>query len=339
MDLNLNSSGTMNTNSSKTGRHLPSSAGFQTCRLADFPVGRSPDKPCVVVGRGVPTAPFWGVAGVGGAPGFFTGLLALCALLMALCPWRAFAQIPEPDNVVYGQIALGTNLVTAQRTNVLVEVQNTNGLVVSTYRMGQDSNLGDHYAVPIVFWSPANVLQPLPSPTGETLTLFVKETVFVAGRATNLTRYQTNFVVGDRGYVERIDFGELPAAPSGFEAWAALYGLAPGSQNLDADGDGLSNRREFVAGTDPNDPNSLFALEIAHGADNVALSFVALPAAGTGYAGVTRYYSLQAAEDPQGPWVYLPQYRDIPGDGQRHVCVMPATNSLPQFYRGQVDLR
>ena len=264
---------------------------------------------------------------------------SLQPLAFLCCLLSLHAQIPEPDNVVYGQIALGTNLVTAQRTNVLVEVQDTAGLVLSIYRMGQDSNLGDYYAVPIPFWSPAEVIEPLPPPTGESRTILVKEGVYIAGRATNITRYQTNFVVGDRGYVERIDFGEIPSAPSGFDAWAALYGLPPGSQNLDADGDGFSNGREFVAGTNPNDPNSLFALEIDQGTENVAISFVALQAVGTGYAGVTRYYSLQTAEDPQGPWQPLTDYRDIPGDGQTHVCTIATTNAAPQFYRGEVDLR
>lgn len=270
-----------------------------------------------------------------------SGLLAMLVCLWQTGVWLVppcLGQIPEPDNVVYGQIVIATNLVTAQRTNVMVEVRNGSGGVLSSYRMGDDVNLGNYYAVPVSFWSPGEAPNPLPPPTGQTLSLLVKERVYVAGRATNLVRYETNFVVGDRGYVQQIDFGAIVPA-SGFEAWAAASGLAPGSQNLDADSDGFSNGREFVAGTNPHDPNSRFVLAIDQGTESVAISFVALQTLGAGYAGLNRYYALETALDPQGPWTALPDYQNMPGDGQIRVCVVAVTNGAPQFYRGQVDLR
>ncbi len=297
--------------------------------------------PCGSPGTPSPKRGGWPCAGIRIARRFraASGAGAL-ALALGWAAAAAQAQVPEPDNVVYGRIALGTNLVTAQRTNIVIEVQNPGGQVISSYRMGQDPNLGDFYAVAINVWFPdAAALAPTPSPAGQARTLRVNEQVLVAGQVATFTRYQTNFVLGERGHAERIDFGDVGAGPAGYEAWAVLHGLAAGSQNLDADGDGFANGREFVAGTNPTDPNSRFAIAIGQGGGNVSISFVALRAAGTGYEGVGRFYSLLSAEDPTGPWTPLSGCQDIPGDDQTHVCLRAATNSAPQFYRGQVDLR
>ena len=45
-----------------------------------------------------------------------------------------------------------------------------------------------------------------------------------------------------------------------FEAWFRKYGLDPKDPAMldaDSDGDGFSNREEFLAGTNPRDPNSM----------------------------------------------------------------------------------
>jgi hypothetical protein len=104
--------------------------------------------------------------------------------------------------------------------------------------------------VAIPFWSTEDSINPLPSPTGSNLMILVKETVVIPRRSTNVfVKYTTNFMMGVRGYVERIDFGTAPSnSPlSDFDAWAAAWRV--GADGQDADGDGVSNYGEYLAGT------------------------------------------------------------------------------------------
>ncbi|MBN2507355.1 MAG: hypothetical protein JXQ71_11730 [Verrucomicrobia bacterium] len=264
----------------------------------------------------------------------------LCLLSSALCLLSsARAQIPEPDNVVYGRIAMGTNVVTARDTRVVVEVRplgDTNAVstqVLASYRMGQDPGLGDHYAVGIPFWSPLHSFDP--SPAGSNLALVVKETEVVGQQTNHYVRYHATWVMLERGHVAQIDFGTIPV-DTGFDAWLALYGLADGG--ADPDADGYSNLDEYEAGTHPQDPNSRFTLAMARGTDNVEISFLVLRAEGAAYAGKTRHYTLQASPSLQpAAWTDLESFAALAGG--THTCLLAATNAHPVFYRGRVELR
>ncbi|MBN1676688.1 MAG: fibronectin type III domain-containing protein [Kiritimatiellae bacterium] len=76
-------------------------------------------------------------------------------------------------------------------------------------------------------------------------------------------------------------------------AWLGGTDVPNGGAADDLDGDGVPNGEEFVAGTDPGDGSKFFAAAIRLVAGEPVVSFVALAAAGTGYAGLARYYTLQ----------------------------------------------
>jgi hypothetical protein len=153
------------------------------------------------------------------------------------------------------------------------------------------------------------------------------------------TNYVTNYVVGDRGYVQRIDFGTAPTnGLTDFAAWAAVWGVGASSQTLDSDGDGLSNYNEYVAGANPTNAQSRFLLRMARAQTNAEVSFDAVRAVGAGYAGLARHYALERLTGlGSGNWQTVPGYADVVGYDQVVVCTTPATGG-PLFFRGKVWL-
>jgi len=129
-----------------------------------------------------------------------------------------------------------------------------------------------------------------------------------------------------------------PAYP-GFNAWAAARGLPAGSGSADADGDGTSNLDEYLAGTDPKDPQSRFSIGIVPGTAAVELSFPALRAQGAGYTNLNRTYSILRHDlTTNGTRTIVPESSAIPGDGAIHRCLIRTTNAPGGFYSGRVEL-
>jgi hypothetical protein len=259
----------------------------------------------------------------------------LATLLLTLtCLPPCLAAFPEPDNIAYGRVWLGTNLVTAQQTNVIVEVRHRDDTnVLSSYRMGQTPALGNLYAVAIHL-GPVRSLPGVAAPTnGAVLDIVVTDGV--------AERVRTNFIVGGptlaaRGYVQQMDLGV--GSLTGFAAWLAMYNIDPSAGDGDADRDGLSNYQEYLAGTNPTNRSSLFALRIARTNANTRVSFDAVRATGTGYEGLTRHYALERLTDLRTvTWASVAGYSDIIGADQE-VVYNPATATGPSYFRGKVWL-
>lgn len=256
---------------------------------------------------------------------------ALLALL-TLFAKTASAGLSEPDNLLYGCIALDNQVVTSGRTDVVIEARRTlNGPAIARYRMGSNARLFNFYALRLSLESLPPVTSPNASQTGQQVTIVVTD-------ASGLPLHTNLVTIAARGTVQRMDFGVFTNL-TGFAAWEHAHAFPPGSGNLDSDGDGISNADEYLAGTNPNDPNSKFALSIAASGGGAGVSFLARRAEGPGYEGRSRFYAIESTTNlAGGQWKGISNFTNILGNNQS-VLYETATTNSPAFYRGRVSLQ
>jgi len=101
------------------------------------------------------------------------------------------------------------------------------------------------------------------------------------------------------------------------DAWetAELNGTGQDGDD-DNDNDGTSNMQEYVAGTDPDDPDEYLALDVTLAGGAARVSFPTIPCQGPGYTGRTRCYTLQKRPGILASWLPVPGYERIEATGQ-----------------------
>jgi len=117
--------------------------------------------------------------------------------------------------------------------------------------------------------------------------------------------------------------------------WSTNFDLAALS---DQDGDGMFTWQEYIAGTHPTDPASVFSLNIApgNGEELVILPTVATTAP---QEGLNRYYSIESCTNLSIPnlWQPIPGWTNIPGMNQT-IIYTNMTGGSNLFFRCRVWL-
>jgi len=136
--------------------------------------------------------------------------------------------------------------------------------------------------------------------------------------------------------------GLLNVTTGPFELWIAGYPSLSGSNRTvtaNPAGDGLTNLQKYILGLDPtvftttgSGANGLNVTKDSLG--NIVLSFNAYAASGTGYTGLTRYYTVQTNTDitSYSGWQPLCGYTNIVGANQTVTITLPAGDPR-RFYR------
>lgn len=113
--------------------------------------------------------------------------------------------------------------------------------------------------------------------------------------------------------------------PDSWEQAHGLNPLNPVDADLDSDGDGMRNRDEFTAGTDPTDPQSLLKLEsspTSPTSGRIGFRFIAAP----GYS-----YTVQVRETLQSGWTKV---LDVPAEATaREVRFDAPSSGGAKFFR------
>lgn len=242
--------------------------------------------------------------------------------------------IPEPDNILYGTITLDNQPVTAARTDVVVEARRLiNGPAIVRYRMGSNPTVGNFYSLRLALESLVPVTDANASQVGDSLFIVVTDASGI--------RTQTTYDLADRGAVQRVDFGGAVSDSDGdglADAWEALHfgglGQGPASVSLN----GRTALQNYIAGTNPNDTNSVFGVGVTLNNNITLVSFQALRAEGIGYEGRNRFYSLEQTANPASGWQGVTGFTNVPGNNTTITYPAPGTNSSA-FYRGRVWLQ
>jgi hypothetical protein len=198
--------------------------------------------------------------------------------------------------------------------------------------MGSSQQAGNFYALRIPIESQPPLLNPNASLTEESLFIVVIDAAGIRSQAVHS--------IGEPGSARRLDFGAaIPDADGDGlpDAWELLHfgTTTPGANTTGVNGQTAG--MNYIAGTNPNDTNSLFRVSVRTLADNVEVSFNTVQAQGPGYEGRTRYYGLEHASDPAAGWSGVTGFTNILANNLPVVLLSPATNG-PVFYRGQVWL-
>ena len=247
----------------------------------------------------------------------------------------AHAVLPEPDNILYGAIALDGRPITAADFDVVIEVRRAPaGRAISSYQMGSQLRLGHFYSVRVPLESLA--------PKTDTNATFTGDMVYLVIRDSNGERETHPVTVGARGSVLRLDIGNAVPDSDGDglpDAWELArfghLGNGPGTIN----GNGQTTVANYVSGVNPNDPTGTFRLTITESAPNKFVSFFAYRSSGPGYEGYDRYYALEyATNPPTGPWLGVLNYTNILGNNAT-ISYQTAEPNPKAFYRGRVSLR
>ncbi len=259
---------------------------------------------------------------------------ALLTLLLLAWGLPAVAGLREPSNFIFGFITISNTVAGPDRTDLVVEARlSANGAPFASYRMGTAPEYGNTYFLEVPVETP-----PVTNNTAVTLGALL----YVTLRDGTGSLAQVTYQVTERGKFQRLDFfiGSSSDANGLPDGWEVGYFGTPGQDpNADPDHDGRSNRQEFLAGTNPLNPDG-FKLEVGSINNQTTVTFFVKAAEGPGYEGLARYYALHTATNPAAvTWQPVSGFTNIFGNNRTVVYIAPPASSTPRFYRGLITLQ
>jgi len=251
--------------------------------------------------------------------------VAMLGLSLNICSAQFLMVIPEPGFIIYGAVLNGSG--GPSPTNINWQIS-SGSASISANSFTININGQNFYIATVPFETRSIGGNSIGAATPNTLALNSTPTTYARLATVNGTNaaivYASSgsantftFGPADRGRIERVDISVSP--PLTFAQWLALYGLPANSNpNSDPTHKGMTLMQQFIAGLNPNDPNSLFQFvgiqPVANGVE-VLWSSVA-----------DKTYTLQQGPSLNGPFTVV----------QTNIIGTPGTNtfSLPMPTNG-----
>jgi hypothetical protein len=259
-------------------------------------------------------------------------------LFLALVLFPLVAQpsgLPEPGLVMYGTLSISNGTPLSSAT-VTWQVSSLSSVFLRSAMLNVNGQY--FYIATVPFETRSIDGQPIGEPTPDTLALNSTPTTYARLATVNgtnatvvyaLSGLPNTFTFGpaDRGRIERVDLAASPAQT--FAQWLAQYGLpATTDPSSDPTHKGMTLEQQFIAGLNPNDPNSLFQFV---GIQPVASGVQVLWSSVAG-----KLYSLQQGTSANGPFTTL-QTNIVAAPGTNSFFVSMPTNSASLFLRVLVE--
>lgn len=215
----------------------------------------------------------------------------LALALLALGAVTTHAGIPEPDLVWYGKVLTAADNATVRLTTGTLawRIEPISGAPAMVFAT-QLTNLNDQFSymlrVPCETPEPGQLASTNVINFTAPASRYRRLTVMLDGQPLSLLNGTNEIapIISDRGRTERVDLrlGTLPIDTDGdglADSWELQhFGNLNQNGAGDFDGDGVNNLREYRAGTNPTDPNSLFELvEITPVSNGIAIQWTSQP--------------------------------------------------------------
>lgn len=277
------------------------------------------------------------------------GILLGSILLFASAPWRVDAKIPEPDTILVGSVAgTGGSAVASRPGQTVVVRAVVDGATLASAEIPADGDgrfvlrvpMDDGVAPRLTGTAKSSDrIRVVVENAAAGLSLEAEETKaggieIPAGRGNVMA---LSFSVAGDIVVDDINANGIP------DEWEIRYStprngfaalsLARDDGALDNDGDGFSNREEWIAGTDPQNTESVFVCtSIEQDGDELRISFTPLVG--------NRLYSLRRATSltlPEKDWTTIATLR-TDNDAESYTWTLPLPAGNSGFYRVNVEV-